>query len=107
MIPIVFIHGFGGGSYEFQPIIKYLKKRGISKFYEFTYKENFGRISLRLIAKKFEKFVNKTVKEKKITIIGMSQGGIIARLFLKHQKQKKLINALHYALHIMDLLWAI
>ena len=95
MIPIVFIHGFGGGAYEFQPIIKFLKKNKIVKFYEFTYDKNWGEVSIKDIAREFDLFVNKNIKEKVVNIIGISQGGIIARLFLQKNNSlsvKKLIT---------------
>jgi triacylglycerol lipase len=88
MIPIVFLHGFGGGRYEFQPIIRFLKKHGFLKFYEFTYVEKFGEVHLTELEKKFSDFIKNNVKEKNIIIIGISQGGIIARIFLGRNKNK-------------------
>lgn len=89
MTPIVFIHGFGGGSYEFQPIIRFLKKNGHKKFYEFCYEKKWGEVSLKEIAKEFAHFLDKNVKEETITIVAMSQGGIIAGYYLQHLNKKK------------------
>jgi triacylglycerol lipase len=88
MIPILFIHGFGGGAYEFQPIIRYLKKHGYDKFYEFTYEKKHGEVSLRDIAQELAAFVEKQVTEQGFHIIGVSQGGIIARYYLQNFNTK-------------------
>ena len=89
-VPILFIHGFGGGRYEFQPIIRFLKKKGFTRFYEFTYPKKHGEVSLTEISRKLGEFVKKEVKEKRINIIGISQGGIIARYYFQNNKQKKI-----------------
>ena len=49
--PILFIHGFGGYVEQYQPIIKYLKKKGCEKFYAFEYENKFGFDSIKGIAK--------------------------------------------------------
>lgn len=92
MKPILFIHGFGGGRYEYKPIIRYLKEKGFSKFYEFTYKERFGTISLDDLAKRISVFSEEKVKEKSIDIIGISQGGIIARNYIQNYNTSKNIK---------------
>ncbi len=88
MLPILFIHGFGGGAYEFQPIIRYLKKRGYDKFYEFTYEKKHGDIPLSEVAKELADFVKQNVTEQGFHIIGVSQGGIIARYYLQNFNKK-------------------
>lgn len=82
--PILFIHGFSGGRYEFKPIIIYLSKHGYSRFYEFTYQRKFGQVSIRDIAKELSDYVKANVKEKEIAIIGCSQGGLVAEYYMKH-----------------------
>jgi triacylglycerol lipase len=90
MTPILFVHGFGGGSYEFKPIESYLKKKGDFKFYEFVYPRRFGEESIKNIAQSLKKFVSNNIKEKKLAIIGISQGGIIAEYYLKNFNKKKI-----------------
>jgi triacylglycerol lipase len=88
--PILFIHGFAGGKYEFRPIINHLKNKGFSKFYQFTYKKRFCQIPIRVIAKQLSDFVTSNISEDKIDIIGISQGGIIAEYYLKHFNKKEI-----------------
>jgi len=83
MNPILFIHGFGGYKEQYQPIIKFLSKKGFEKFYEFEYENKFGSDSLKVIAEKVAEFVDKNIVEEKIDIIAFSQGGIIALEYLK------------------------
>ena len=83
MNPIIFIHGFGGYGEQYQPIIKFLEKKGFEKFYEFEYENKFGFDSIKVIAKEFADFIENNVKEEKIDIIAFSQGGIIALEYLK------------------------
>jgi triacylglycerol lipase len=88
MLPIVFIHGMGGGTYEYQPIIRILRENGFEKFYEFSYEEKFGELSLTELGKRFDKYVAANVAEKEFNIIALSQGGIIARYFIMINKKK-------------------
>jgi triacylglycerol lipase len=83
MNPILFIHGFGGYIEQYQPIIKFLKKKGFENFYEFEYKNKFGFDSIKVITKELADFIEKNIKEEKIDIIAFSQGGIIALEYLK------------------------
>jgi triacylglycerol lipase len=92
MLPIVFIHGFGGGTYEYQPIKTFLRKNGFGKFYEFRYAERFGELSMEDLGKKFGRFVATSVKEKEFAIIGLSQGGIIARQFISNVPKNKIVK---------------
>lgn len=77
--PILLIHGFSGGHYEFRPIIKFLKANGWEKFYEFSYGRKFGQVSLREISKELDSFIADNVKESEFDVVAISQGGIIAR----------------------------
>lgn len=86
---VLFIHGFGGGKYEYKPVIKFLKDHGDFVCYEFEYNEKFGLTSLKLIAEKLHKYVSEFVKEPEIYIIGFSQGGIIVRYYIRHFSDKK------------------
>lgn len=88
MDPIVFIHGFGAGKKQYQPLLKYLKKKGIHKFYEFDYDNKFGLASIKLTAKDLQEFILENVKEESVNIIAISQGGIIALAYLKYYKNK-------------------
>jgi triacylglycerol lipase len=90
MKPIVLIHGFGGGAYEFKPIIRFLKKNRVIKCYEFTYNQKFGQVSLKSISEEFSAFIKKNVAEKEFYIIGISQGGIIARYYIQNSKDRKI-----------------
>ncbi len=83
MNPILFIHGFGGYIEQYQPIIKFLKKKGFENFYEFEYKNKFGFDSIKVITKELADFIEKNIKDEKIDVIAFSQGGIIALEFLK------------------------
>lgn len=83
MNSILFVHGFGGYAEQYQPIIKFLKKKGFENFYEFEYENKFGFGSLKDISKELADFISKNVKEEKIDIIAFSQGGIIALEYLK------------------------
>ncbi len=88
MDPILFIHGFGAGKKQYQPIKKYLKKKGINNFYEFDYDNKFGLASFKLTAKVLSNFIEENIKEENINIIAISQGGIIALEYLKYFKNK-------------------
>jgi len=88
MEPILFIHGFSGGRFHYLPIENYLKKKGIKKIYEFNYKKNFGQVSLREIAKELDGFIKENVKEKQISIVAISQGGLIAHCYIQNYKNK-------------------
>ena len=88
-VPILFVHGFGGGRYEFKFIEWYLRKKGYTKFYEFYYIKNFGQVSLRKLAEELSEFVKGNIKEKEIDMILISQGGIIGLYYLKHFNRKK------------------
>ncbi|MCX6720944.1 MAG: hypothetical protein NTW11_04025, partial [Candidatus Staskawiczbacteria bacterium] len=81
--PILFIHGFGGYVEQYQPIIKYLEKKGFEKFYEFEYNKKFGLTSINVVAKELADYIGKNIKEDTIDIISLSQGGIIALTYLK------------------------
>jgi len=83
MNPILFVHGIGGNDEQYQPIIKYLKEKGIKDFYEFEYINKFGLAPIKEVAKELAEFIDKNVKEKNINIIAISQGGIIALAYLK------------------------
>lgn len=86
MDPILFIHGIVGNEEQYQPLIKYLKNKGINSFYEFTYVNKFGLASLKVAAKELANFIENNVKEKRINIVAISQGGIIALTYLKYFK---------------------
>jgi len=81
---ILFIHGFGGGRYEYYPVIKFLKKNSNPICYEFTYKKKFGQVSFKKIAEDLDNFIKANIKDSEVDIIGFSQGGIIARYYLAH-----------------------
>jgi triacylglycerol lipase len=89
MKPILFIHGIGGSARQYQPIIKYLKNKGIKKFYEFNYESKIGMHPIKVIAEELSKFIDKNIEEKDINIIAISQGGIIALTYLKFYLPKR------------------
>ena len=97
MDPIVFVHGIVGDATQYQPIIKYLKKKGINNFYEFTYESRIGLSPIKEIAKELADYIKENIKptfakssgvakEENINIIAFSQGGIIALTYLKYYK---------------------
>lgn len=88
--PILFIHGFGGGSYEFNPIIRYLKSYGNPVCYEFHYKKRFGQVSLAVIAQELHEFIIANVPEPEFDIVAISQGGVIARYYIAHYQDRKI-----------------
>lgn len=88
--PIVFIHGFGGGSYEYKPIIRYLKKHDDPVCYEFCYKKKFGQVSLKVIAQELHEFILAHVTEPELDIVAISQGGVIARYYIAHYQDRKI-----------------
>ncbi|MEI6731473.1 MAG: hypothetical protein WCK90_02200, partial [archaeon] len=90
MEPVLFIHGFSGGRFHYLPIELYLKRKGLRKTYEFNYEKRFGEISLREVAKDLDKFIRKNVKEKSISIVAISQGGLIAKYYLQKIKKSKI-----------------
>ena len=73
--PILLVHGFGGDRRQYRPIIEYLSQRGFVNFYEFEYGNSFGQVSVRDIAQLLSEYVHAQVKENRIFIIGVSQGG--------------------------------
>ncbi|MFP4111513.1 MAG: esterase/lipase family protein [Candidatus Woesearchaeota archaeon] len=80
---IVFIHGYGGGSFEYQPLINFLKDKGIRRFHEFEYEDKRGTASLEKISKKLKQFIEKNVKKDEYAyLLGLSQGGLIASHYL-------------------------
>ena len=85
--PIIFVHGFGGGKYEFSAMEKFFAKRGLRSCYYFEYAEKLGEISITILAERLAKFIAE-VKEKerseKVILIGFSQGGIIAKYSAEH-----------------------
>jgi triacylglycerol lipase len=64
-----------------------LRKIGYSKFYEFCYKKRWGNVKIEELSRQLSFFIEQEVKEKKIDIIGISQGGIIARHYIQHHKK--------------------
>jgi len=86
--PILFIHGFGGSKKEFEPIKKYLQEYGFNNFYDFCYDKKIGQVSLSEIGDDLIEFVRINVKENKVDIIGVSQGGLLARYFIVGSKIK-------------------
>jgi triacylglycerol lipase len=90
MNAILLIHGLGGYVGQYQPIVKFLKKKGFDKFYQFSYSNRFGFSSLRLAAKELAEYIDKNVKEDEIDIIALSQGGIIGLTYLMEHKAKKI-----------------
>lgn len=87
MKKVVFIHGFAGGEYEHT----FLKKSIIDKCecFDFTYREKYGNISLVELAKRLNYFIEENVSSDIISIIGISQGGIIARYYIENLAKKK------------------
>ncbi len=88
--PILFIHGFAGGSYEFKPIIRYLKSHDDPVCYEFVYKKKFGQVSLKVIAQELHEFIITHVPEPELDIVAISQGGVIARYYIAHYQDRKI-----------------
>ncbi|MFA6463926.1 MAG: alpha/beta fold hydrolase [Candidatus Paceibacterota bacterium] len=80
---ILFIHGFGGGSYEFKPIKSFLKKKFTEEiiFFDFVYEKRFGQVELENIAELLKTFIENNLKDKNFSVIAISQGGIIWRIF--------------------------
>ncbi|MCF7861127.1 alpha/beta hydrolase [Candidatus Woesearchaeota archaeon] len=76
------LHGWNGSNAEYEPILRHLEERGY-KVKGFNYSEKWGTVPLIELAKKFKKFVDLTSEEKKICVIGLSQGGIIASLAIE------------------------
>jgi triacylglycerol esterase/lipase EstA (alpha/beta hydrolase family) len=86
MNPILFIHGIGGTEEQYQPIIKFLRGKGINNFYEFNYKNRFGLTPIKTAAEELAEFIKNNVKAESINIVAISQGGIIALAYLKYFK---------------------
>jgi triacylglycerol esterase/lipase EstA (alpha/beta hydrolase family) len=89
MVPIIFIHGVIRSTDDYEPIKRFLRMHGFTKFYDFSYKERFGQVSIEELAKRLDRFVTANVKEKEFDIIGISQGGIIARYYIMMSKIKR------------------
>lgn len=88
MNPILFIHGIGGSKKQYQPIIRYLRKKGINNFYEFSYESRIGLHPIKVIARELSEFIKENVKEKSVDIVAFSQGGIIALAYLRFYKNR-------------------
>jgi len=83
MNPILFIHGIIGTDDDFQPTIKYLRKKGIEKFYQFSYRNRYGLTPIKAAAEELAEYIKTKVKEKNIDVVAISQGGIVALTYLK------------------------
>ncbi len=57
MNPILLIHGIGADRRQYQPIIKYLKGKGIDKFYEFDYPNKFGIFPIKMAAQELAEYI--------------------------------------------------
>ncbi|MCX6718305.1 MAG: hypothetical protein NTY81_01735 [Candidatus Staskawiczbacteria bacterium] len=88
MEAIVFVHGIVGDKEQYQPIIKYLRKKGINNFYEFSYESRIGIHPIKVISKELADYIKKNIKEENINIISFSQGGVIVLAYLKFYKNK-------------------
>jgi pimeloyl-ACP methyl ester carboxylesterase len=86
MNPILFVHGIGANDEQYQPIIDFLRKKGIKNFYQFEYINKFGLAPIKEAAKELAEYIDKNIKDKKINIIAISQGGIIALAYLNFYK---------------------
>ena len=83
---ILFIHGFGGNSKEFDGIISHLRQRGNFRPLFYNYKERFGTVSLRTLARRLSVIIE---KEKPDALLCLSQGGIIGSLALESYVKTK------------------
>lgn len=88
MNPIVFVHGFGGDEKQYRSLTKFLRKKGITNYHEFCYSSTIGLHPIKEMAREMADYIEKNVKEENITIIAISQGGIIALAYLKYYKNK-------------------
>ena len=88
---IVFIHGWGGSKKEYQRIKNsiFKSRKNDVGFYEFEYKDNRGESSIDEITKEFHSFVEKSAISNNFIIIGISQGGIIARNYISKYSNKQ------------------
>jgi triacylglycerol lipase len=84
MEPILFVHGIAGDEKDYKPLIDFLKTKEFDKFYEFKYASRIGIHPIKVIAKELAEYIEKNIKEEKINIIALSQGGIIALAYLKY-----------------------
>ncbi len=94
MKTVVIIPGLLGFSLDYTPIVSYLNKNGINDCHVFNYnhKEKLGEIEIGWVARDFDKFVKK-LNKKKIYLIGVSAGGIIASYWLEFLNGKKICNS--------------
>ncbi|MCM8768201.1 MAG: hypothetical protein NC911_00725 [Candidatus Omnitrophica bacterium] len=83
MPEVVFVHGFGGSKWEYQPLVRALTEKGIKEIHQFTYRERLGTLPLNKLAEKLGGFIRAKVRGNKFSIIGLSQGGIIAAWWLE------------------------
>ena len=92
---ILFIHGFGGGLYEFKPIKNFLKKElgEEIEFFDFVYREKFGHVKLEKVAEQLKTFIENNLANKDFSVIAISQGGIVWRIFAL--KNNLLIKKVH------------
>ncbi len=80
-LPILLIHGFGGGAWDYHPLTAYLRRKHRSvAFFPFHYKERFGTSSLESISSDLSAYVEEHLSGKKFVVVGFSQGGLIWRL---------------------------
>lgn len=94
-IPILLIHGFAGGVWDYHPVQKYLRKKGRPvEFFEFTYKKRHGQVALQAIADELKGYIDANLKDREFYAIGFSQGGIIWRTCaLRHPELQKQVSA--------------
>lgn len=95
-LPVVLVHGFGGGGQDYGKFKELLSGRGYAiDLHEFYYAKRFGQISLAEVADELARYIESNVSQDKFNVIGFSQGGLIFRSFaMRYPKLASRVNAI-------------
>lgn len=92
MLPVVLIHGFRGGKKELSWLKKGLERNGHDVF-TFSYPENKSQVKIDTLSRRLEHFIQQEIPSDTISLVGVSQGGIVARNYIQNYSSSKIVKA--------------
>jgi triacylglycerol lipase len=84
-IPLLLIHGFGGGMRDYRALQRFLAAHGYTnEIHTFLYKRKYGQVSLEELADELAEYI-RTRMHTTFSVVAYSQGGLIFRTcMLRH-----------------------